>query len=1045
MFKNEYLLDVDLKFKYTSLIPVFRRGDTAVLKFRIHDNGGLYDISTFDNAELTIIMPSGATLKANGNSEVLDGLKIIKFLFQPIHTVEIGTYNVILTLSNNNSKVSIQPIKVRFFDNLNSANLNFLQLIQDLQLKLDNFGNLLNDKISIKDKGIANGVVSLDQEGKIPDEQLPKSMSEHLDKLVYLEGVHGMRVNKDGALQYETTIGDWKDAEFSETPISHGIRLQLSTKVNNGLVSLKYTGKGHAVLQKWMIGDKLITDFALNGTEFTELTLNVTNLGVHTIYYKDEIGNEYVHKFNVVMEDLKEPTVNIDIENSVGTIDSQEDITVIKWDKGIHDVTHFRNNGTIITDNSFIVTEAGTYTLYYKLVNGLEYVKVFTVYEHQLDKILPIVNSSVDILKNIATITITASDEGSGIHSIKKPDGSIIYATTTTYTTTANGSYEFIVSDKAGNQLIHTVTVDQIDLDPPIISLSSAPQTFTNKDVTVNVTISDVNEVPLIKWASGNQTTSFFQNNGNTISNNSFIVSDNGIYTVYAKDRFGNAAVKSITIENIDKIPPTATTTQTKSGNDVIITVTANDMESGVYKIVKPDSTEIYSSTTTYKVSNNGTYKFVIYDKANNNYTLDVKVSSIINGAEILKNAKFFAGYNAKSGFYLTTSGDVYAVGDGGFGTGMPSSIRDAILPIKISSISNVVEITTDIAQGNSIFKTSNGKWYVTGRFAHRYANNSGSTASSYDLLEVTILPNIVKMDILNNTAVYLTTSGEIYTVGNTPYAGIMPSGSNASDKLLKVPISGVQDFILSNQITYYKKTDGWYSAGYSVASYGMNGTLAPTKINTLGTVQEIIPQRTSGATPTFIKTSNGLYAEGINVGNIGDGSVGENGYMETYRSTPIPNISKVFVPDSDKLFVGNTSGTLYAVGRNNYGSLGIGSNVNTNTPIIIRSITNITDIQGTSWNTYFKTGGQWYAAGEGDNYKLGNGSRSNSNIPVLITAFSNVGLTLVDLHPFDGGFVGLASNGYWYAVGKGSASGINGSSGFAESNATIIDTVIIP
>ena len=1045
MFKNEYLLDVDLKFKYTSLIPVFRRGDTAVLKFRIHDNGGLYDVSSYDKAELTIIMPSGATLKANCDSEKFDGLKILKFLFQPIHTIEIGTYNIILTISNNNSKVSIQPIKIRFFDNLNSVNLDFLQLIQDLQSQLDDFDNLLDDKITIKDKGIANGVVSLDKEGKIPDEQLPDFMSEHINKLVYVEGVHGLRVNEEGSLQYEITIGDWKDVEFSEKPVSHGARLQLSTKVNNGLTTLSYIGKGFAVLQKWIVGDKFITDFALHGTEFTGLTFNVTNIGIHTIYFKDEFGNEYVHKFNVVIDDLKEPIVNIDVEKGVGTVDSEEDISVIKWDKGIHDVAHFRNNGTIITDNSFVVKEAGTYTLYYKLVNGLEYVKVFTVNENQLDISLPIVKSSVDILNNIATITITASDEGSGIHSIKKPDGSIVYAATTTYTTVTNGSYVFIVSDKAGNELTHTVIVDKIDHDTPIISLASTPQTFTNKDVSVNVTISDANEVSIVKWASGSQITTYFQNEGNAISNDSFLVTANGIYTVYAKDHFGNASVETITINNIDKIPPTATTTQTKSGNDVIITVTANDTGSGVHKIVKPDSTEIYSSTTTYTVSSNETYKFVIYDKANNSFILDVIVSSILNGAEILKNAKFIAGQNATSGFYLTTSGDVYTVGQGGFGTGLPSSIYEAQLPMKLSNISDVVVITTDITQGNSIFKTSNGKWYVTGRFAQRYANNSSSTASSYEILEVTILSNIAKMDILNNTAVYLTTTGEVYTVGNTPYAGIMPVGSNASDTLLQVPISGVQDFIMSNSITYYKKTDGWYSAGYSVASYGMNGTLAPTKITTLGTVQEIILQRTSGASPTFIKTSNGLYAEGINVGNIGDGSVWEHGYMETYRSTPIPNISKVFVTASDKLFVGNTSGTLYAVGKNNYGSLGIGNEVDTNTPKIVQSISNVTEVKGTTWNTYFKTGSQWYAAGEGDNYKLGNSSRSNSNIPVLITAFSNVGLTLVDLQPFAGGFVGLASNGYWYAVGKGSASGIGGSSGFTESNATIIDTVIVP
>ncbi|MFJ8086914.1 hypothetical protein ACIQ7N_01670 [Lysinibacillus sp. NPDC095746] len=273
----------------------------------------MFDISSYDKAELTIIMPSGSTIETTCDSEILNGVSVIKFKFDPTHSMEVGTYSIILTLSNNNNKISVQPIKVRFFDNPPSSNSNLLQLNQDLQAQVDNLDNLLDSTVSIQEKGKPNGILSLDRNGEIPELQIPNFIKNHINKNVYLEGVHGLRVNEEGIVQYETSTGKWQNAGFDEEASSNYNRLQLSTKINDGVVTLKYTGNGHAILQKWIIGDKLITDFALNGTEITGLTFNIINIGTHTIYYKDDIGNEYVHKFNVVMEDLKEPTVNIDI------------------------------------------------------------------------------------------------------------------------------------------------------------------------------------------------------------------------------------------------------------------------------------------------------------------------------------------------------------------------------------------------------------------------------------------------------------------------------------------------------------------------------------------------------------------------------------------------------------------------------------------------------------------------------------------------------------------------------------------------------------
>lgn len=613
MFKNEWLLDVDLKFKYSSLIPVFRRGDTAILKFRFHDNGGMYDISAYDKAEITIIMPSGVTLKEKCDSEDIDGIHIIKFQFKSIHMIEIGTYDIILTLSKSNNRISVQPIKVRFFDNLSNTNLSFLQLIQDLQVQINDLDGILDNAVMNSEKGKPNGVASLNADGKIPDNQIPNFMTEHVNKKVYLEGVHGFKVNEQGLGMYETPDGQWKYIEFSDTATGNDTRLKLSTTVVNGVVTLEYTGNGYPTLQKWMIGSKAITDFASNGTTFTGLTFNVTSTGIHTIYYKDELGNEYVHKLDVAQNQLKEPNVAIDVNNGVVTITIDQSTSQIKWDKGTRDVTYFQSNGYKIAENSFTVDEVGTYTLYYKITSGLEYVKVFTVSESsfnyayipdlelrkKLNQLLG--KGSISNQLTMEEMKSIIDFDAVGLGKISDLTGMELLTNCNRIRfspITLSGDQIFftdmspllklgenktlveldiyaVENDKISifNQLkgkfphiktggVYTnghedilITLDElqgVDKTAPIIALTQSPTSNTKGDVTVSISATDASGISIVKWASGNQTTSYFNSNG-TITTNSFIVTSNGIYTVYAKDNFGNETVKIITISNINK------------------------------------------------------------------------------------------------------------------------------------------------------------------------------------------------------------------------------------------------------------------------------------------------------------------------------------------------------------------------------------------------------------------------------------------------------------------------------------------------------------
>ena len=65
------------------------------------------------------------------------------------------------------------------------------------------------------------------------------------------------------------------------------------------------------------------------------------------------------------------------------------------------------------------------------------------------------------------TITATAADTDGSVVSIKKPDGTVENAASTTYEVEQNGTYEFIATDNSGATATKTIKITNIDKVPP--------------------------------------------------------------------------------------------------------------------------------------------------------------------------------------------------------------------------------------------------------------------------------------------------------------------------------------------------------------------------------------------------------------------------------------------------------------------------------------------------------------------------------------------------------------------------------------------------
>ncbi|WP_368262611.1 GBS Bsp-like repeat-containing protein [Clostridium disporicum] len=247
---------------------------------------------------------------------------------------------------------------------------------------------------------------------------------------------------------------------------------------------------------------------------------------------------------------------------------------------------------------------------------------------------LSITGNPTSWTKDNVTLTVTGADYGTGVKSITLPNGTVVNSSSTTYTVSANGNYTFKVTDNSGNEVSQTVSVTKIDKTSPTLAVAGNPSSWTKDDVTLSITGAD----------SQSGVSSITLPNGQVVSGSktTYTISANGNYTFKVTDNAGNVLTHNVSVTKIDKTNPTVTvagnpTAWTK--NDVTLTVTGADSQSGVKSITKPDGTVVTGSSTTYTVSSNGTYTFKVTDNAGNILTHNVSVTKIDKAGPVISQS----------------------------------------------------------------------------------------------------------------------------------------------------------------------------------------------------------------------------------------------------------------------------------------------------------------------------------------------------------------------------------------------------------------------
>ncbi len=291
-------------------------------------------------------------------------------------------------------------------------------------------------------------------------------------------------------------------------------------------------------------------------------TYTFTENGQFEFEFVGPAGNSgtAIAKVSNIDKDVPVPTISYDITNP-----TNQNVTAT--------ITFNEENVTVKDGNTHVFEDSGEYTFEFEDRAGNS--GTATARVDWIKKTLPNATFTYDIntlTNQDVTVTVNFDREGT---QVTNNDGK------NTYTFTRNGSFTFEFVGPYGNAGVATATVDWIDKEEIIPTITYSTTEMTNQDVTATIT---------------------FNKEGVTVKGgNIHVFEDSGEYTFEFEDRAGNSGTAIARVDWLKKTLPNATitySTTNPTNQDVIATITF-DIEN-----------VIVLGGNTHRFTENGTYLF---------------------------------------------------------------------------------------------------------------------------------------------------------------------------------------------------------------------------------------------------------------------------------------------------------------------------------------------------------------------------------------------------------------------------------------------------
>ncbi len=392
---------------------------------------------------------------------------------------------------------------------------------------------------------------------------------------------------------------------------------------------------------------------------------------------------------------------------------------------------------------------------------------------------------------------------------IDLPDGAAIYAASTT------DAASLVLPVTATNGIL-------VDAIRPTLTFSQDPTGPTNGVVTITVDADGTGntiDTSKSKWLLGSRTIGDFAADGQPITGDNFVVSMNGIYTVYVEDQAGNGNVAQIDIGNIASAlqlslshsPTSPSTSVTVSASVYTIgignTITNLNWLSGSHLVDDfadgANGTDFLASRA-FTVTNNDVYTVYARDAVDNETVAEISITNIATMSQLSLSHSPTSPSTS-----VTVSASVYAQGSG-----------NSITNLNWLSGSRVVEDFADGANRNDILAsraftvTSNGVYTVYARDA---ANNEAVAEISIANIRSTSSEedSTVSVSDLNLPLLSIDASGRVniridssHLVKLTQVDGTIVEYFEITDAIMEQILSLLEDASNYNVLVYIDDTE---------------------------------------------------------------------------------------------------------------------------------------------------------------------------------------------------------------------------------------------
>ena len=423
---------------------------------------------------------------------------------------------------------------------------------------------------------------------------------------------------------------------------------------------------GTITSRKWTIykgtskifeGSKPIGNYRNYGTGNYKMSLTVTN-------DRGMTSEVFTRNFTIIPDDeapeftatpincdwRKSVTVNITFKDRLGSgfknyqyaiTDSQEEPT--SWSEPINNMI-----------DNITINQDGIQYLHIKATDNAGNISESRmVGPYKIDRTLPeaqISHTPTDWVIDYVKIKWKFTDTQSGIDYVILPNGTTTQSIGGEYIVTENGDYTFKAYDKTGNEKVVTETISNIDKSKPEGVLSVSQTELTDKPIEILWEAVDyqsgVKKVILPDASISEEATGSYQ------------ITQMGIYTFIIYDKVGNYREVSIEINNVDMEKPSLVVTQKVTrwtNEDIDLHWKAKDNQSGIKEVVLPNSERTKKEEGDHKVTRNGIYTFLAYDKIGNGIMVKHEVTNIDKTGPVL-NLKSELADNGKINILWETS-----------------------------------------------------------------------------------------------------------------------------------------------------------------------------------------------------------------------------------------------------------------------------------------------------------------------------------------------------------------------------------------------------